>query len=80
MKHFEELWTEAESIEDGNDEESVILELINKIELLKIKNDLITEETFGEVLYTLTKLSKIKDVNVYKALRKAVVKRLVINP
>lgn len=80
MKHFEDLWTESESMENDSDEESIILELSNKIELLKINNEILNEEVFGEVLYTLTKLSKIKNVNVYKALRKAIVKRLVVNP
>lgn len=72
MKHFENLWEEAESINDS-DLESAINELVLKCQLLSSIND---EESFnilyGDILFTLTKISKIKNINVYKYLLKSI--------
>ena len=78
MKHFEDLWQDAESIENDTDVSSILLELTAKVGMLD--NNLPIEgklEIFGEVLYSLAKLSKAQNLNAYKALRKSIVKRLV---
>ncbi len=86
MKHFEELWTEAENlhqeINDGTSAGALVDELILKLTVYKVldQNDQIPEDekaklkshTFGKVLALLTNLSLKNNVNVYGSLLSAI--------
>lgn len=86
MKHFEELWTEAENlhkeINDGSAASALVDELVLKLTVYKVldKNDKIPDaekaklksHTFGKILALLTNLSLKDNVNVYDSLLLAI--------
>jgi hypothetical protein len=88
--HFEHLWDKCEKNHDNisSDEiNSIISELELKINLYKSLNnnenfseeDLkkIKSRMFGEILFTLTKISLKENINVYVSLKDALLSRLI---
>lgn len=85
MAHFEELWEQCEMFHkksEGQDKNPVLIEeVMMKFNLYKVidaRQDLSEEEkqklkafTLGEVLLTLTHLSLVDNIDVYKALQTA---------
>ena len=67
MKHFEDLWNEAEGLVDSRSSAQRI-EDIKKL-LDKIKNN---PEDFGNILFQLSGLSRDLNINVYSALESAI--------
>ncbi|MCZ2224458.1 MAG: hypothetical protein LC122_12615 [Chitinophagales bacterium] len=81
MKHFQELWVDAENCEPLDTQENIIKEIKIKIELydsIKHLDDKTKEQALGELLYSIAKLSKTDNINVYTGLRSAIVKRLIV--
>lgn len=87
-KHFEELWVEAENIKDTNSSEEVLKQLELKFALFRailMKKDSLSindynesvERLFGEVLFSLSQLSMIENVNVFSALDKSMKLKLI---
>ena len=79
MKHFEDLWTECESLFQDLPIESSLKDLELKFALFKAvllkKNEINGDEyddaiskIFGELLFSLTQISMSENVNVYKSL------------
>jgi hypothetical protein len=77
--HFEELWTKCEELHPEDEAVASILdELAMKVNLYKAldakkeigeqERETIKSRTMGEILLTLTKLSKKDNINVYEAL------------
>lgn len=84
IKHFEDLWNEAELIAQDdviNSTSSQILdELISKLSLYRAFEmneklissynlDELKEKCFGEILFAFTKLSSKDNINAYSALK-----------
>ena len=86
-KHFEELWEEGEKYQSNNSasSDSLINELIMKLELYKKMNDALSPSNdekasiifrlYGEILLTLTALSLKDNINVFKALHSTLLSR-----
>jgi hypothetical protein len=77
--HFETLWEQCEQLHLSKEDPSIIIdELIMKLNLYKVihkkteipKKDYINlkSHTLGEILFTITKLSLIEDINVFESL------------
>lgn len=72
-KHFEHLWEEAENFEPSLDSKENIREFLLKAQLIEsIKDKESFNILFGEILYSLAKISKCENINVYKALNNAI--------
>jgi hypothetical protein len=85
LMHFEELWEKSEQYHNQNSSEDspeeILNEVVLKINLLKaieVKTDLPKEETeqaksrlLGEILFSLTNLSLKDNINVFEALKTA---------
>ena len=68
MKHFENVWEEAELIDNSNSEEAISSAIL-KLNLYKSLSDKESKEhLFGEILFDLAKLSKSENINVFKCL------------
>lgn len=86
--HFEELWEKSEKFYKSNDDtiDNILNELILKIDLLKViesKSELLKEEKekavsrlFGEILLSLTNLSLKENVDVFEALKSALIQHI----
>lgn len=77
--HFEELWEEAEKISEGNNSSKLEIyagldrllsdyQNLDKLESLEIRKTLKTKK-LGEILFKITELSRIDDVNSYESLK-----------
>ena len=88
MMHFEELWENCEKLYNDcnkNEVQSLIDELLIKINLYKAvdqKSELSNDKTiksrfYGEILLSLTKISKLDDINVFEALMSAYQERII---
>lgn len=80
--HFEDLWESCENLNKNDDTLSKIKELNSKIKLFEFialkKNEMIEQDyntaigsAFGEILFTLTKISLKENINVFKQLKKS---------
>lgn len=90
-KHFEDLWNECETFhgKKSHDNSNTILEeLILKINLYRSFCDLnipddekqkLKSRTFGEILFTLSSLSNVENINVYKSLYMALMDHAIEN-
>lgn len=63
MKHFEDLWEESENLSNTKS----VKESIAKIR--KLLKTIDSQESFGKVLYELSAISKLMNINVYTALQ-----------
>jgi hypothetical protein len=91
IKHFEELWNEAESISikniDRSSSSNILDELIMKLSLYrslenkqefleKIGLNELREICFGEALFIFTKLAAKDNINAYAALNEIIKKKI----
>lgn len=73
MKHFENLWEESESVASKAimDSKNELIDSISNLlnDYKKIENESTKLRKYGEILFKLSKLSSIDNINVYKALQ-----------
>lgn len=73
MKHFETLWEDSEQLASRAimDEKNDLIDSISKLlqDYKSIENESTKIRKYGEILFRLTKLSKLDNINVYKALQ-----------
>lgn len=70
MKHFENVWEEAELIDPSTTEEAISSAVL-KLNLYSSLSDKESKEhLFGEILFDLAKISKAENINVFKCLNK----------
>lgn len=83
MKHFEDLWTEAEELFENDDQQlsEIITEIKYDLDDLLIvcsSNNPTTEaiippeDLLGDIIFNLTKISKKLNINTYTALNNAI--------
>ena len=87
--HFENLWENCENYHiknnDNSDLSSIIDEVIIKINLIKVidvkseiskeDKDISKQQLLGEILFLLAKISLKENINVFKALMRALAER-----
>ena len=66
VKHFEELWEEAESL-SFMDEDSVFISITQELESLKVNPN-----KLGKILLLLSFISKKHNINVYELFEKEI--------
>lgn len=76
-KHFENLWEDAENISNDTSDEA-IKEFLLKANLLNNNLDQASfNYLYGEILFAMAKISKSKNINVFKELN-TIIKSKVI--
>lgn len=74
MKHFEEVWVKSEKVSQeymdrfNNNESTAISDIMSRLHLLRELPDEEKKEQVGHILFLITYLSKIWNINVWTLL------------